>query len=489
MIYAKSQVISARARAGGNKKPVESKQPVQKSSGWKFWQKEKKEPAPIKDQDGWSNGRVSNLMSTDTYRIDQAATWAHILWITPVQIAIALVQLIVNIGPSALAGFALLAIMTPLITFTTRLLAKRRGAANKITDKRISLTQELFQSIRFVKYFAWEESFLEDLDNLRTAEIKQVRVLLGARSVITAIAMSLPIFAAILSFLTYSLTHKGFGAAEIFSSLALFNTLRMPLNMLPMVIGMSIDAWVSLGRVEEYLLAEEEQAKVEVEPSLKEAIILRDASFSWETTKKPDEDAKSKPGEKPSEKEKKAQAILDAEKSSEQSDAPFELKGLNLSIARDELIAIVGPVGCGKTSLLAAISGEMRRSGGIVQQGANIGLCPQYAWSTLFPSTFTRLVADPCLVQNATVQDNIVFGKEYDPKWYREVVSACALKPDFKSFSAGDQTEIGERGITLSGGQKQRISIARAIYFNAPIVVLDDPLSAVDVSGIIAWYG
>lgn len=227
---------------------------------------------------------------------------------------------------------------------------------------------------------------------------------------------------------------------------------------------MSIDAWVSLGRVEEYLLAEEEQAKIEVNPSLKEAVVLQDASFTWETVKKPDAEKDAKAGgASPTEKEKVAQAKLDAEKVIDE--APFQLDGLNMSIARNELIAVVGPVGCGKTSLLAAIGGEMRRTTGHVEQGANIALCPQYAW-----------------IQNATVRENIVFGKEYDPKWYRDVVSACALKPDFKAFTAGDQTEIGERGITLSGGQKQRISIARAIYFNAPIVILDDPLSAVDVS-------
>ncbi|KAI5292845.1 hypothetical protein KEM55_007466 [Ascosphaera atra] len=89
--------------------------------------------------------------------------------------------------------------------------------------------------------------------------------------------------------------------------------------------------------------------------------------------------------------------------------------------------------------------------------------CPQYAW-----------------IQNATVRDNIIFGKAYDEEWYNEVIDACALRADLESFMAGDQTEIGERGITVSGGQKQRLNIARAIYFDTELVLLDDPLSAVD---------
>lgn len=95
--------------------------------------------------------------------------------------------------------------------------------------------------------------------------------------------------------------------------------------------------------------------------------------------------------------------------------------------------------------------------------GASRAFCPQYAW-----------------IQNASVRENIIFGKEFKDDWYNKVVDACALRPDLEMLPNNDRTEIGERGITVSGGQKQRMNIARAIYFNADIVLMDDPLSAVD---------
>ncbi|KMU80457.1 LOW QUALITY PROTEIN: multidrug resistance-associated protein 5 [Coccidioides immitis RMSCC 3703] len=142
---------------------------------------------------------------------------------------------------------------------------------------------------------------------------------------------------------------------------------------------------------------------------------------------------------------------------------PFKLSDLNFTAGRNELLAVIGTVGSGKTSLLAAIAGDMRLTGGEVTMGASRAFCPQYAW-----------------IQNATLKENILFGKEYDKVWYDEVIEACALRADLEMLPAGDKTEIGERGITISGGQKQRLNIARAIYFNADLVLMDDPLSAVD---------
>lgn len=145
------------------------------------------------------------------------------------------------------------------------------------------------------------------------------------------------------------------------------------------------------------------------------------------------------------------------------SEEPFKLRNMNFSIGRNELIAVIGGVGSGKSSLLAALAGDMRRTNGGVTMGTTRAFCPQYAW-----------------IQNTTVRENILFGKEYNRKWYDEVVDACALRADLDMLPHNDQTEIGERGITVSGGQKARLNIARAIYFNSDIMIMDDPLSAVD---------
>ena len=139
------------------------------------------------------------------------------------------------------------------------------------------------------------------------------------------------------------------------------------------------------------------------------------------------------------------------------------LKDISFQIKRGELIVVVGEIGAGKSSLLAALVGEMRRTEGVVKLGGTVGFCPQTAW-----------------IQNATVRSNILFGKEFDQAKYDRVIHDCALESDFEMLPNGDATEIGERGITLSGGQKARINVARAAYNDTDIALLDDPLSAVD---------
>lgn len=134
-----------------------------------------------------------------------------------------------------------------------------------------------------------------------------------------------------------------------------------------------------------------------------------------------------------------------------------------MKVEKNTLCAVVGTVGSGKSSVVQALLGEMDKISGKVNTLGSVAYVPQQAW-----------------IQNATVRDNILFGKPYDAKKYNRVVNACALKPDFAMLSGGDQTEIGEKGINLSGGQKQRISMARAVYSDADIYLLDDPLSAVD---------
>ena len=141
----------------------------------------------------------------------------------------------------------------------------------------------------------------------------------------------------------------------------------------------------------------------------------------------------------------------------------IDLEGLNLKVTEGSLIAMVGSVGSGKSSVLQAILGEMKRVSGIVKCSSNIAYVPQMPW-----------------IQNLTVCQNILFNSEFDIDRYNQVLEVCALKDDLKLFVNGDQTEIGENGINLSGGQKQRISLARAIYAQKDVYLLDDPLSAVD---------
>ena len=423
------------------------------------------------DGAGWGNGRVVNLMSTDTYRVDVASGMFHMVWTSPVAILITLVVLLVNLTYSALAGFALLVIGLPVLTKAIQSLFVRRRAINKITDQRVSLTQEILQAVRFVKYFGWESSFLERIGDIRKREIRAIQWLLAIRNAINAVSMSLPIFASMLSFVTYSLSSHDLNPAYVFSSLALFNSLRMPLNLLPLVIGQVVDAWSSLARIQDFLLAEEQKDDFIWDMEGKSAASMQHADFVWERTVTQDPDSKTGPSLTKTQlkAEKEAKKTATEEKSGEDTSStltqvePFKLQDMDFSIGRDELVAVIGGVGSGKSSLLAALAGDMRRTGGAVRMGATRAFCPQYAW-----------------IQNTSVKENILFGKDYNRKWYEAVVDACALRPDLDMLPNGDLTEIGERGITVSGGQKQRLNIARAIYFNSDIVLMDDPLSAVD---------
>lgn len=476
LIFNKAMKLSARAKAGGrattgevialqeakdkalNKEPGDEKEEENKKKD----EKDVKDAATGKDGvagdgRGWSNGRIVALMSIDVDRINLACGMFHMLWSSPISIIVTLVLLLVNIGVSCLSGYALLLLGVPFLTFAVRSLVKRRNAINKLTDERVSLTQEILQAVRFVKFFGWEESFLDRLKDIRNREIRAIQTLLAIKNAIMCCSLSIPIFASMLAFITYALSGHDLVAANIFSSLALFNSMRSPLNMLPMVIGQVADAWTAQLRISEFLYAEEQVEDIEVVKEMENAIEVENASFTWERLpSKEDDNVGSKKAAK--------ELVLKKPDAEEETLAePFKLEGINLEIGRNELIAVIGTVGCGKSSLLSALAGDMRVIDGKVKMGTSRAFCPQYAW-----------------IQNASVRNNIVFGKEFEEDWYNEVVEACALLPDLEVLPNGDQTEIGERGITVSGGQKQRLNIARAIYFNTELVLMDDPLSAVD---------
>ncbi|KAF2034636.1 ABC multidrug transporter-like protein [Setomelanomma holmii] len=494
LIFNKAMKLSGRAKAGG--KAVLAAPPPQIKPGsaeevkWymKMLKKKKKEaPKDVVgvsgDGEGWGNGRIVNLMSTDTYRVDQASGFFHMIWTAPIGILVTTALLLVNLTYSALPGLGLILIAMPLLGQAVKVLFRRRVAINKITDQRVSLTQEILQGVRFVKYFGWETSFLERIQAIRKKEIHAIQILLTIRNAILAVGMSMPVFASMVSFITYSQVHSTLNPAPIFSSLALFNSMRIPLNFLPLVIGQVIDANASIKRIQEFLLAEEAEESAVWDYSARDAVVIKEADFTWErhptqeaedTVAGPGGPPGSKAAMKKEKKEKRASAQLQQTTSGTttppasditavEEEKPFEIKDINLTFGRNELVAIIGSVGSGKSSLLAALAGDMRRTAGEVVMGASRAFCPQYAW-----------------IQNANVRENIVFGKDFKQSWYDEVVDACALRADLDMLPAGDKTEIGERGITVSGGQKQRMNIARAIYFDADIILMDDPLSAVD---------
>ncbi|EPQ52804.1 multidrug resistance-associated ABC transporter [Gloeophyllum trabeum ATCC 11539] len=422
-----------------------------------------------------SVGQITTMISSDAGSLDNVGLYAHELWIAPIQIIVGLALLIYNLGYSALVGLGVFIFGAPVqgILVAILMIARRKGLA--ITDQRIRLTSEVLQGIRLVKLYAWETFYGHKIAKLRAGEISRLRMGAWALSVMIALSSFVPLLAVILSFITYALTSHSLNVAIIFSSLQWFNMIRAPLTVLPIVVSQATQAIVALERISKFLLAEELQDPYEVDLDRKEAISI-EGDFTWERAAKlnPDNvkaDATKQGGKKKNKKREGAvlptSAPAASEADAEDTETPFELKDLKVKIPRGQFVAVVGQIGSGKTSLLQAMLGEMRRTKGNVIFGGSVAYAPQAPW-----------------IMNATLKENIVFGQPEDDVWFQEVIRACCLEPDLKLLPHGQYTEIGEKGINLSGGQKARISLARAAYARPDIVLLDDVLSAVD-----AWVG
>ncbi len=316
--------------------------------------------------------------------------------------------------------------------------------------------QEIIQGIRVIKYYAWEDSFLQHLLSLRNEELGRIKKSQYMRSVTSGLTIVVPIFSSMLTFLGYHLLGNDLTPDVVFPVVTYFNQLRLPLVLLPMVIGMVVDAKVAHNRIQKFLLADELQFDPHIDEQSENALVVKDAEFEW-------------PGSAKESLSSKQSAVLNSQANLLDNTSSLDLRGngylgpINMQIPKGSLVAVIGPVGSGKSSLLNALVGEMDYIQGSVTFGGNVGYSPQQAW-----------------IQNKNVKENILFGRSYDENKYHAVIKACALEKDLAMLPDGDLTEIGEKGVNLSGGQKQRISLARIIYSNSDIVLLDDPLSAVD---------
>ncbi|KXS18959.1 hypothetical protein M427DRAFT_95715 [Gonapodya prolifera JEL478] len=434
----------------------------------------------------FSAGKTVNLMSTDASRLDLTAPFLHLLWAAPIVILVSMSLLIYNLGASALVGFFFLIIVFPAQGVLMKYLVKVRTKANKITDNRVKIVQEFIQGMRVLKFQGWEQAALNRIAKLRDEELSFVRIIIMARAWISAVMQIQPVFAAILTFITYTQTHPpgSLTPALAFSSIGLFNVLRLPLMFLPQVATQATDAMVSIRRLESLLLATELQESTIVPASYNWAVRVHDGLFLWDQPSNGGDDfSRSKDKKKqvqngnptPNGTPRRAMTTLLTKSPTEiagkesKKDRPAQenghtiLRGVDFVLPKGALMMVVGPVGSGKSSLLSALVGEMRRVEGLVEVRGSVAYCPQQAW-----------------IQNATVRANITFGNTFNERKYWETIRACAMERDLEILTDGDFTEIGERGINLSGGQKQRVSIARAVYSDADIVLLDDPLSAVD---------
>ncbi|KAI6009305.1 ABC protein [Pisolithus marmoratus] len=404
-----------------------------------------------------TNATLVNHISTDVSRIDTCAQWFHAAWAVPIQAAVCLIILLVELGPSALAGFSVLVLIVP---FQQRLMALQHRIRHRSvvwTEHRTKVLVEALGAMRVIKFFSYEVPYLNKLFGLRKKELHEVCRLQFLTSASFALGTSLPVLGTTLAFITYTLTSHNFNTAVIFSSLSLFQLLRQPMMYMPRALVAISDGASAIERLSDIFRAELITGKTMIIDKFQEEAIL---ILKSNIRRAPDVGRRggncgSLRGD---------HTTTGKEKNELRKDMPiFRVQGVDLAVPRGHLAAIVGPVGSGKSSLLQGIIGEMRKVSGHVSVGGKVAYCSQTAW-----------------IQNTTLRENVLFGQPFDEERYWRVIELSCLLPDLEVLPDGDLTEIGERGINLSGGQKQRVNIARALYFNPEIVIFDDPLSAVD---------
>ncbi|KAK0231362.1 multidrug resistance-associated ABC transporter [Armillaria fumosa] len=413
-----------------------------------------------------SIGKITNMISADASRLDRGCMYIHNLWVAPIQIVIVVGLLCNNLGYSALVGFGVLIFSFPMQIFIGRITVELRKKSVKITDARVRGTAEVLQGIRLIKFYAWEAFYLSQIGELRQKEIRILKQATVARSALIATSTFIPILSSILSFITYGLTGHDLNVAVIFSSLQLFNIIRTPFMTLPLDVTVVSDGLVAMGRVSKFLTADELPNEYVVN-ELSNFAVEVNGTFTWEIAEQPNSvKLASTLGDK-AEKRKIEDKLLiskaDIDNTSSYTSQPFKLQDLCMTVLKGSFVAIVGRVGSGKSSILQALIGEMRRVKGEVIFGGSVACAPQVAW-----------------IRNAILRENILFGQKFDEDRLRDVINACSLERDLTMLPHGEETEIGEKGINLSGGQKARVSLARVAYSPSDIVLLDDPLSDVD---------
>ncbi|XP_055398777.1 ATP-binding cassette sub-family C member 4-like isoform X2 [Bubalus kerabau] len=377
-----------------------------------------------------TTGQIVNLLSNDVSRFDQVMMFLHYLWVGPLQAMAVTALLWMEIGISCLAGMAVLIILLLLQSCFGTLFSSFWSKTSALTDDRIKTMSEVITGIRTIKVNAWEKSFIDLITRLRRKEISKILRRSYLRGMNMAIFFAVSKIMIFVTFITNELLDNLITASQVFVVVTLFEALRFSSTLyFPMAIEKVSEAVVSIQRIKKFLLLDEMSQCYPQLPSDGRTIVdVQAFTAFWEKA----------------------------------SETPT-LQGLSFTVRPGELLAVVGPVGAGKSSLLSAVLGELPPSQGKVNVHGRIAYVSQQPW--LFPGT---------------VKSNILFGKKYEKEQYEKVIKACALKEDLQLLEKGDLTEIGDRGTPLSEGQKARVSLARAVYQDADIYLLDDPLSAVD---------
>ncbi|KAI9352834.1 P-loop containing nucleoside triphosphate hydrolase protein [Obelidium mucronatum] len=422
----------------------------------------------------FSKGYVLNLVNVDSESVSLASEQVHQLWGLPAQIAVAIGLLAYLLGSSIGAGvgalfasFALLGVTVPLLIISS---LPKMIAAN---DTRVKLIREALDGIRLIKIRSLDSEFKTKINTVRLEQLHWLgRFLYGVVSfvVIGQLANALP---QVATFTLYAVRLNKVTAGLIFPAAALFGMVVTPLIQLPQTFNSVISAMVSWKRIYNFLIAPDRDT-IPAEESENLAINIDNATFNWPATVEEKKEEPKKPKKQPKRGRKKVTeedvelAAVAAKEEESKQVAPAApprnvLVNLNLKVEKGTFVAVVGQVGSGKSSLLSAILGDLEKSNGKISAQGSIAYCTQQPW-----------------IRTGTVEDNVTFGLPLDEEKLQRAVACTSLQSDLAIMSAGMKTVLGEKGTSVSGGQKTRIALARAVYSEADIYLLDDPLSSLD---------
>ncbi|KAI3810261.1 hypothetical protein L1987_19872 [Smallanthus sonchifolius] len=374
---------------------------------------------------GQSGGEITNLIAIDAERIGDFGWYIHDPWLVILQVGIAFVILYLNLGFASLAALVAIGIVMLTNIPLGRLQEKFQDELMKSKDNRMVKTSEILRNMKILKLQGWEMKFLSKIFELRSVETKWLKSLLCTSTTIISIFWVAPSFIAAVTFATCMILRVTLESGKILSAIATFKIIQQPIYNLPDTISMIAQTKVSLDRITTYLnLKDLDSGLVQTSPrgSSDVAVEIINGSFSWDV-----------------------------------SFCNLSLKDINIKVFHGMKVAVCGTVGSGKSSLLSCILGEVSKVSGSVKVTGTKAYVAQSPW-----------------IQSGKIEENILFGEDMDRARYEKVLEACALKKDLEILPFGDQTVIGERGINLSGGQKQRLQIARALYQDADIYLLND---------------
>ncbi|KAL5111693.1 Multidrug resistance-associated protein 7 [Taenia crassiceps] len=389
----------------------------------------------------FSTGNLVNLLTSDAERVVNLTPSFNELWAMPVQVVVAVWLLYCQIGASCFVGVAALILLLPVNRVITSLIGKFSSDLMHHKDLRVKLVSEMLHAMTTVKLACWEYLVRRKILDARRRELNALRGQKLLDAVCVFLWAACPALLAGSTFATFVALGNALSPAKIFTSLALFNLLILPMNALPWVLNGVVEAWISAGRICQLFEgdnvtvcsvdtafdsgdAPREQSQIQGNSEL----VLTSPLFYWESVDSP--------------------ALTD----------------LNVTISMGQLIGVVGPIASGKSSFLLALMGELQTP---VPQSTSVQLRFAYVGSTPW-------------LQRGSIRANILFGEPLQLKWLADVVDACGLSEDLAEMPEGLDTEVGEAGGRLSGGQKARVALARAVYQRADVYLFDDPLASLD---------